>query len=127
MYEGDRIPVFLVDYGIHGDCNLACSYCRPPSARRQARLAEASHLLSAYCTGLTTIADSDDALEAASLVRGEVRSGRADDLCDQVAARLDDPTRRVEVVTETHDAVALTRGDPSTIAREVHASCPVAP
>lgn len=77
--------------------------------------------------GLTTIADSDDALEAASLVRGEVRSGRADDLCRQVAARVDEPGWRVEVVTETHDTVALTRGDPSILGREVHASCPVVP
>jgi len=77
--------------------------------------------------GLTTIADSDDALEAASLVRDEVRSGRADDLCRQVAARVDEQAVRVEVVTETHDAVAHTRGDPSLLAREVHATCPVEP
>ena len=42
-------------------------------------------------------------------------------------ALLDEAGWTVEVVTETHDAVALTRGDPSILDREVHASCPVAP
>ncbi|MDH3708027.1 MAG: hypothetical protein OES57_18330 [Acidimicrobiia bacterium] len=77
--------------------------------------------------GLTTIADSDDALEAASLVRAEVRSGRAADLCRVVATRVDEQLVRVEVVTETHDAVAHTRGEASLLGREVHATCPVGP
>lgn len=74
---------------------------------------------------LTTIADADDPLEAASLVAGEVRAGRADVLCGAVARRLDDPDLTVQVVTERHDVVARTRGEPSLFDRTVHAECRV--
>lgn len=73
--------------------------------------------------GLPTIADSDDALEAASFVRAEVRSGRAAELCLAVARRSGRSDLRIEVVTETVDVIDHTRGDRSPLAREVHAEC----
>ncbi|MDH4168245.1 MAG: hypothetical protein OEW42_01520 [Acidimicrobiia bacterium] len=73
--------------------------------------------------GLTTIADSDDPLEAASFVLLEIRAGRADALCAAVASRVDPALAGVEVVTETHDLVALVRGQASLQERAVHATC----
>ncbi|MGI9602682.1 MAG: hypothetical protein ACR2QE_12405 [Acidimicrobiales bacterium] len=75
--------------------------------------------------GLPTIADSDDALETASFVRAEVRSGRAAELCTAVAGRSGRTDLRIEVVTETVDVVDRTRGDQALLAREVHAVCEV--
>ena len=72
---------------------------------------------------LTTVADTRDPLEAASFVRGEVRSGRASDLCRTVAGRAAPSLARIEVVTETHDTVARTRDQASLRGREVHATC----
>ena len=74
---------------------------------------------------MPTIADSDDALEASSLVRGEVRAGRAADLCRAVAGRAAADLARIEVVTESHDTVELTAGRASLLDREVHARCEV--
>lgn len=83
---------------------------------------------------LDVIAGVDDPLIAAAELRDAIAAGRADDVCAVIAERLaarggETPTARsitaVEVATERHDTVARVRGEPSEVAREVHARCAV--
>lgn len=73
---------------------------------------------------LEEIAATDDPLIATAWVQAAIDAGTAAMLCLEVAARVGDDVDAVEVVSETHDAVALVRGEPSLLAREVHARCP---
>lgn len=82
---------------------------------------------------LDVIAGVDDPLIAAAELRDAIAAGRADDVCAVIAGRLAarggagdaGSAAAVEVATERHDTVARVRGDPSEVAREVHARCPV--
>lgn len=77
---------------------------------------------------MATIAATDDPLVAEALLRRDVRSGRdaRDQLCAEIAGRVDDPTIvAVEVVTEVHDVVAQASRSASLVRRTVHASCDV--
>lgn len=80
---------------------------------------------------LDVIAGVDDPLIAAAELRDAIAADRAGEACVAVARRLvasgDDRRGRssivVEVATERHDTVARVRGEPSEVAREVHARC----
>lgn len=83
---------------------------------------------------LDVIAGVDDPLIAAAELRDAIAADRADETCAAVARRLvasgDDlggrsPLVAVEVATERHDTVARVRGEPSEVAREVHARCAI--
>jgi hypothetical protein len=76
---------------------------------------------------IDVIADTDDPLIATSRVRSAIDAGAADALCAEIAARaatdVEADVDAIEVVTETHDSVALAAGRPSLLARTVHARC----
>lgn len=70
-----------------------------------------------------------EVVQASAVVSAAIRRGAADQLCREVATRIGGQGRedlaRVEVVTETHDAVAFFAGERDPSARAVHARCPV--
>lgn len=80
-----------------------------------------------------------EVVQAAAVVAAEVRAGRADRLCREVAARVagraadavagdGDGLVSVQVVTEAYDAVAWFGDDERPAQwRTVHASCPARP
>lgn len=70
------------------------------------------------------LAGSDESMMAIAAANRAVRDDRADEWCREVAARAD-PTEvaRVEVVVETHDAVASLADDADPLAIEVLATC----
>ncbi|MPY94074.1 MAG: hypothetical protein GEV08_13730 [Acidimicrobiia bacterium] len=92
-----------------------------------------------------TINGTAEIVQAAAVVSAEVAAGNAARLCREVAARLAPApragpahgqagvvagagagaVRRVEVVTETYDAVAWFAGERRPQRRVVHADCPV--
>jgi hypothetical protein len=78
---------------------------------------------------LSVIGDSDDPLIVAGELRDAIRDGRAQQRCEEIAARaagwsgLPLETSMIEVVTERHDVVAQVRGDVSLLERRVHAAC----
>ncbi|MEJ7583084.1 MAG: hypothetical protein WKF43_03155 [Acidimicrobiales bacterium] len=74
---------------------------------------------------LSVIANTDDPLIAASAVDHAIRSGRADELCAEVAARASTAFATIEVVEERHDVVARSSGKRSLLGRSVHSRCPV--
>jgi hypothetical protein len=74
---------------------------------------------------MATIADTDDPLIAESLVEREIRAGRADQLCAEIAQRAPREIDAIEVVEEHHDVVAHASGDVSLVQRAVHARCQV--
>lgn len=76
--------------------------------------------------GLDVIGASDDPLVVAGELRADLRTGRTAERCRTIVSRLpsdDESTVAVEVVTERHDVVAHTRGEPSLIERTVHVEC----
>jgi hypothetical protein len=78
---------------------------------------------------LAVIGDSDDPLIVAGELRDAIRDGRAQQRCEEIAARaarwsgLPSQTSKIEVVTERHDVVAQVEGAASLLEREVHATC----
>lgn len=80
---------------------------------------------------LRVIGDSDDPLIVAGELRESIRSGRADERCQEIAERaagwsgLVPASARIEVVIERHDIVAQVDGGDSLLHRTVHASCEV--
>jgi hypothetical protein len=80
---------------------------------------------------LAVIGDSDDPLIVAGELRDAIRDGRAQQRCEEIAARagrwagLAPRATSIEVVTERHDVVAQVEGDESLLERTVHASCEV--
>jgi hypothetical protein len=80
---------------------------------------------------LGVIGDSDDPLIVAGELRDAIRTGRADDRCEEIAARavvwggLPPDATSIEVVTERRDVLAQVEGTPSLLERTVHASCEV--
>jgi hypothetical protein len=72
---------------------------------------------------LDSIARTDDPLIAESLVRRAVRSGEADALCREIAARVGDDVAAVAVVEERHDLERYAARAPSLLRRLVHATC----
>jgi hypothetical protein len=78
---------------------------------------------------LAVIGDSDDPLIVAGELRDAIRDGRAQQRCEEIAARavawsgLPPETSTIEVVTERHDVVARVEGAASLLERTVHASC----
>jgi len=74
---------------------------------------------------LGVIGASSDPLIVAGELRSAIRDGRAVERCEEIAARVDDPAvDAVAVVMERHDVVAQVEGEPSLLARTVHATCP---
>lgn len=76
---------------------------------------------------LSAIADTDDPLIAESAVARAVATGRADELCKEIARRTSSAVTQIEVVEERHDIVAWTIGDESLRGRTVHAECEAGP
>jgi predicted regulator of Ras-like GTPase activity (Roadblock/LC7/MglB family) len=80
---------------------------------------------------LGVIGASDDPLIVAGELRTAIAQGRADARCAAIAERagrgLADEFGlvRIEVVMERHDVVAQVTGEPSLLARTVHADCAV--
>ena len=81
---------------------------------------------------LAAIGDSDDPLIVAGELRAAIADGRADARCDDIAGRVaarpagaGPEIVAVEVVTERHDVVDRTAGEPSELERTVHARCAV--
>src|SRR5688572_30233846 len=75
---------------------------------------------------LDTIARSRDPLITESLVRTAIRTGDADALCREIAARVGDEVLLVEVVEERHDLERYAAGDRSLLGRRTHATCEAA-
>ncbi len=74
------------------------------------------------------IGGSDEVMMAVQTVGDAIAAGRADDLCDDIAARLagrGSALAVVEVVTERHHSVDYFRGLRDPLAVEVRASCRV--
>ncbi|HEX6420734.1 MAG TPA: hypothetical protein VFZ77_19685 [Acidimicrobiales bacterium] len=70
----------------------------------------------------TTIAGTDQVIQAGVTVRQAIRAGRAAALCDEVAARVDAPGT-VAVVVERHDVVAWSAGDREPLDRRTLVRC----
>jgi hypothetical protein len=75
----------------------------------------------------TVIAGGYEVIHAAATVTKAITDGDADGLCTEIAERAQGRFARIEVVTETYDTVRWFAGDETPLARDVHASCPVAP
>lgn len=73
-----------------------------------------------------TITQTRDPLIAESFLSDSVRRGEAEELCSDVADRVDDPVVRIEVATERFDIADRSSGDPP-VERTIHTSCPVTP
>jgi hypothetical protein len=74
------------------------------------------------------IGGTDEIVLAAVTVSNAIRGGPESlrRLCGEVAARVDGPGA-IEIVTETHDTVALLQDDAEPLEVRVHQSCPVDP
>jgi hypothetical protein len=73
-----------------------------------------------------TIARTRDPLIAESFLADSVRRGDADELCADVAGRVEDPIVGIEIATERFDVAGRSSGDPP-FERTVHATCAVTP
>jgi hypothetical protein len=73
---------------------------------------------------LRTVGGTDQPVQAAETVRQAIRRGEADELCAEIARRLDAPGT-VQVLTVAYDAPAWFRGRRDPVERRVHAECPV--
>lgn len=72
----------------------------------------------------TAIADTDQVIEAHEVVARAVREDTADELCFEVAGRLDlEAGEHVEVVVERYDTIAWADGDEEPLERRIVASC----
>ena len=90
-----------------------------PVGARHSPIREPSERLS-----LGVIGASSDPLIVAGELRTAIRNGRAVERCEEIAARVDDPSiEAVAVVMERHDVVAQVEGEPSLLERTVHATC----
>ena len=74
---------------------------------------------------LRIVGGTDQPIQASETVRQAVRRGEADQLCDEIASRVDEPGR-VQVLTVAYDAPGWFRGERDPVERRVHAECPVA-
>ncbi|MET0909935.1 MAG: hypothetical protein ABWZ99_10720 [Ilumatobacteraceae bacterium] len=78
---------------------------------------------------LQVIGASDDPLIVAGELRAAIAQERADDRCRAIADRASASLAaeldlvRIEVVMERHDVIAQVAGEPSLLARTVHAEC----
>jgi hypothetical protein len=70
----------------------------------------------------TTIAGTDQVIQAGVTVRQAIRAGRAPALCRKVAERVDGPGT-VAVVIERHDVIAWSAGDREPLDRRAVAQC----
>jgi hypothetical protein len=83
------------------------------------------HVLAPELSGGTV-----EVIQAAQTIVDAIRAGSADDLCEEIAARVadsdDERTTDVAIVTERFDVVAALRSDdPQPMDRRVHARCEV--
>jgi hypothetical protein len=83
------------------------------------------HVLAPELSGGTV-----EVIHAAQTIVDAIRAGSADDLCEEIAARVadsdDERTTDVAIVTERFDVVAALRSDdPQPMDRRVHARCEV--
>ena len=72
---------------------------------------------------LRVVGGTDQPIQASQTVRQAVRRGEADQLCDEIARRVDEPGR-VQVLTVAYDAPGWFRGQRDPVERRVHAECP---
>lgn len=80
---------------------------------------------------MALVAETDDPLIAESRLEQAIRSGRAMELCEEIAARVavDPDLRRinlVEVLTEHLDLIGFVADDAAPVGTQVHARCGVA-
>lgn len=71
---------------------------------------------------LRVVGGTDQPIQAAETVQQAIRRGEADELCEEIADRLDS-TGRVQVVTVAYDAVGWYEGDRTPVRRDVRAEC----
>ena len=76
----------------------------------------------------TAVGGTDEIVLAAVTVTNAIRGGpdALDRLCQEVAERVDGPGT-IEIVTETHDTVALLQDDAEPLEVRVHHRCPADP
>ena len=72
---------------------------------------------------LRTVGGTDQPVQAAMTVAQAIRGGEADELCVEVADRVDE-AGSVEIVSVRYDAPGWFAGDREPVARTVHAMCP---
>jgi hypothetical protein len=70
--EHTKIPCFLVDYGIYGDCPLACQYCRLTPQKFKATLVQSADRLNSYIEGLTNVSQHVNAVMFKASGWGEI-------------------------------------------------------
>jgi len=70
-----------------------------------------------------TIADTSDPLIAEAFLRDEVRAGRTESLCQQIAERTAGDVTAIEIRSERHEVVDRVLGDPSVVETTTLASC----
>ncbi len=54
-YLLNKYPCFLIDYGVHGGCNLSCSYCRSNPTLCIDNHYKSSDIVNKYMQGLTNV------------------------------------------------------------------------
>ena len=74
---------------------------------------------------MDVIARTDDPLIATSRMRQVIASGRAGEVCAEIAGRAPADVVEVLVVTEEHDVVESATGAADPLRRVEHARCPV--
>ncbi len=72
-----------------------------------------------------TIAGSRDRLIAQSFLNDAVRRGDANDICTEIASRVDRSLAGIEIATERHDTIARLQREASLEERDIHAACEV--
>ena len=71
------------------------------------------------------IAQTLDPLIAQSFLNDAVATGRASEVCEQIAGRATAAVVSVEIAREQRDAVAYARDEPSLLTRDIVAACEV--
>ncbi len=72
---------------------------------------------------LHRVGGTDQPVQAAMTLRQAIRDDAADELCDEIAAGIDE-VGTIEVTSVRYDTIAWFRGDEEPIERVVHARCP---
>ena len=73
-----------------------------------------------------TIAGTDEPIIATVVVGESIADGSVDQLCAEIAARVEDASgSKIEVVTVVYDALDWFAGRRDPVSRVVHGSCPV--
>jgi len=109
----------------------ASSY--PMFARDRAREATVHHVVGITDDGRhrpipPPLVANDEVLQAAATIAGAIRTGRAQPLCEEVAARIADETlwrefAWIEVTSDRYDVITYFEGATTPSHRNIHARC----